>query len=52
MASLHTGRDMKEVLVKRSLLVDDAGIRTMKEVLQSIERVDLATKLDKYLEIG
>ena len=24
----------------------------MKEVLQSIERADLATKLDKYLEIG
>ena len=52
MASLHTGRDLKEVLVKRNLLVNDAGIQTMKEVLQSIERADLATKLDKYLEIG
>ena len=52
MASLHTGRDLKEVLVKRNLLVNDAGIKKMKEVLQSIERADLATKLDKYLEIG
>ena len=52
MVDIRTGRDLKNVLERKNLLGNDAGIQTMKEILLSIEKTDVATKLDQYLAIG
>ena len=49
---LETGEDLEIVLEQENLLEHDEDKKTFKEVLQSIGRKDLATKMEVYLAVG
>ena len=48
---LETGEDLEIVLEQENLLEHDEDKKTFKEVLQSIGRKDLATKMEVYLAV-
>lgn len=52
LAELETGEDLEIVLEQENLLEDDRDKKTFKEILQSIGRRDLATKMEIYLAVG
>ena len=52
MVDVKTGRALSKVLVKKNLLDNDAGIKTMQEILHNIGKNDLAAKLRKLIVIG
>lgn len=52
MVDVKTGRALSKVLVKKNLLDNDAGIKTMEEILHNIGKKDLAAKLRKLIVIG
>ena len=49
---LETGEDLEIVLEQENLLEHDGDKKTFQEVLQSIGRKDLATKMEIYLAVG
>ena len=49
---MNTGRDVRNVLLRRNLLDKDADVKTMIDILHKIEKTDLARKLEKCLVIG
>lgn len=52
LAELETGEDLEIVLEQENILDDDRDKKTFKEILQSIGRRDLATKMEIYLAVG
>ena len=52
LVDMETGRDLRKVLEKKNLLDNDAGIKTMKEILHNIGKKELAAKLDELIVIG
>lgn len=52
LAELETGEDLEIVLEQENILEDDRDKKTFKEILQSIGRRDLATKMEIYLAVG
>ena len=49
---MDTGRDLRKLLGKKSILHNDASINTMKEMLHNIGKKDLVQKLNEHLAIG
>lgn len=49
---MNTGRDVRNVLLRKNLLDKDADVKTMMDILRDVERTDLAKKLEKCLVIG
>lgn len=52
LAELETGEDLEIVLEQENILEDDRDKKTFKDILQSIGRRDLATKMEIYLAVG
>ena len=52
LAKVEFGDDFKIVVENWNLLEDYSDKKTFKNILQYIERKDLATKLEIYLAIG
>lgn len=48
---METGKDWFKLLENKKI-DNDADKKTLREILQSIGKTDLARKLDKYLAIG
>ena len=49
---MNTGRDVRNVLLRKNLLDKDADVKTMMDILHDVKRTDLAKKLEKCLVIG
>ena len=49
---LEIGEDVETLFKKETFLKADLDRRTFKKVLETIERKDLATKLDIYVAVG
>ena len=52
MVLVNTGGSLRKVLEKTNILDKVAGIQIMKDILHSIGKTDLLTKLDKHLSVG
>ena len=52
LTKVESGDDFKIVVENWNLLEDYSDKKTFKNILQYIERKDLATKLEIYLAIG
>ena len=52
LAELETGEDLEIVLEQENILEDDRDKKTFKDILQSIGRRDLVTKMEIYLAVG
>ena len=49
---VDTGEDLRKLLERKNLLDKEEGIKMLMEILHSIEKTSLATKLWKCLVIG
>ena len=50
--NLETGVDLEKMLRREHFLDDAAGIKTLRKILQNIEKNSLVAKRSKYITIG